>query len=194
MSKNKLTLIPLGDSRLRLKSKNITFPLNSKINTLIKSMKDIFNSTILVGLSASQLGENYRIFMSFVRNTPARNIGKGDKLRVYINPKIIYKSREEVVMWEGCGSVAKTQIFAPVKRPRVVKIQAYDEKGEMFTLKADGLLGRVILHEMDHLDGKLFIDRVLPSQYVDKDYYIKHIKDSPEIQKVMIVRMLEINK
>lgn len=190
----KYGLIPLGDKRLRTKSKLVKFPLKSEIKEVIKEMKRILNSTILVGLAAPQVGVNYRIFISRIKSTPARDIGKEDKLRVYINPKIVHKSKERVTIWEGCGSVAKTQIFAPVTRPKVVTVEAFDVKGKKFTLKADGLLGRVILHEVDHLDGKLFIDYVSPKRYVDKEYYIKHIRNNPEVHELIKVRILEVKE
>jgi peptide deformylase len=70
-------------------------------------------------------------------------------------------SQELVKYEEGCLSIPG--IYADVVRPKTVKIQAWNEKGRPFTLEADGILARVILHEFDHLEGILFIDR-LPEQ------------------------------
>ncbi|HAP54710.1 MAG TPA: peptide deformylase, partial [Spirochaetaceae bacterium] len=85
---------------------------------------------------------------------------EGDRKRVFVNPEIIMTSTEQVEYEEGCLSFPG--LYFMVKRPAAVKIQALDERGKVFTLEADGLLARVILHENDHLDGKLFIDRISP--------------------------------
>ena len=102
-----------------------------------------------VGLAGPQVGLLERIFAVHI---------KGDEPRIFINPSIIETSPETVKYEEGCLSIPG--IFAEVTRPRRVKIQAWNEKGRPFTLAADGVLARVILHEYDHLEGILFIDRL----------------------------------
>jgi peptide deformylase len=81
-----------------------------------------------------------------------------DVPRVFINPSIIETSEELVKYEEGCLSIPG--LYADVIRPKTVRIQAWNEKGRPFTLTADGILARVILHEYDHLEGTLFIDRI----------------------------------
>jgi peptide deformylase len=83
---------------------------------------------------------------------------EGDIPRIFINPSIIETSRETMKHEEGCLSIPG--IFTNVVRPRTVKVQAWNEKGRPFTLDASGLMARVILHEYDHLEGILFIDRI----------------------------------
>jgi peptide deformylase len=82
----------------------------------------------------------------------------GDIPRVFINPSIIETSRALVKYEEGCLSLPG--LWADVIRPASVRVQAWNEKGRPFTLEADGILARVILHEYDHLEGVLFIDRL----------------------------------
>jgi len=64
-------------------------------------------------------------------------------------------------VYEGCGSVAHGELFAPVKRPKTITVEAYDKKGQKFRLVCDGLLGRVIQHEYDHLSGIEFTEKIL---------------------------------
>lgn len=105
-----------------------------------------------VGLAGPQVGIMERIFVIHV---------EGDEPRVFINPSIIETSQEMVKLEEGCLSIPG--FYADVMRPRTVKIQAWNETGKPFNLEASGILARVILHEYDHLEGLLFIDR-LPEQ------------------------------
>ena len=100
----------------------------------------------LIGIAASQIGEKLRIFVTEVRKTKYRNLKK-DQLRVYINPEIIWSSKKEITINEGCGSVAYAKLFSPIKRPGKIVIEAFDENGDKFSLAADGMLGRVIQHE-----------------------------------------------
>ena len=102
-----------------------------------------------VGLAGPQIGLPNRIFVTNVQN---------DMPRVFINPSIIGTSQETAKYEEGCLSIPGT--WADVIRPKTVKVQAWNEKGRSFTLEAGGILARVILHEYDHLEGVLFIDRL----------------------------------
>jgi peptide deformylase len=102
-----------------------------------------------VGLAGPQIGLMYQIFVVNI---------EGDVPRVFINPSIVETSQETAKFEEGCLSIPG--IWADVIRPKTVKVQAWDEKGRSFTLEADGLLARVVLHECDHLEGVLFIDRL----------------------------------
>jgi peptide deformylase len=86
----------------------------------------------------------------------------GDEPRVFINPSIIATSQETAKYEEGCLSIPG--VWADVVRPRAVRIQAWNEKGRPFTMETEGILARVILHEYDHLEGVLFIDRLPPGK------------------------------
>jgi peptide deformylase len=102
-----------------------------------------------VGLAGPQVGLLERIFVVYMdRDIP----------RVFINPSIVMTSQEEAKYEEGCLSLPG--LWADVIRPAAVRIQAWNEKGRPFTLDAEGMLARIILHEYDHLEGMLFIDRL----------------------------------
>jgi peptide deformylase len=102
-----------------------------------------------IGLAGPQVGLLERIFAVHVEK---------DEPRIFINPSIIETSQEMQKFEEGCLSIPG--IYADVVRPQKVKIQAWNEKGRPFTLEVSGLMARVVLHEFDHLEGILFIDRL----------------------------------
>ena len=102
-----------------------------------------------IGLAAPQVNVLTRMFIVYLRD---------DKPRVFINPEILGTSLEETVLEEGCLSIPG--IYADVKRPVGVSVQAFDERGKPFTLNADGMLARVIQHEYDHLNGVLFTEHL----------------------------------
>ncbi len=115
-----------------------------------------------IGLAAPQVGISRRVFVTDVDE---------DKKRVFINPEIVMTSTDLVEYEEGCLSFPG--LYFVVKRASSLRIQAFNEKGRPFTIEADGLLARVILHEYDHLDGKLFIDRITP---LKKERALQHYR------------------
>lgn len=117
--------------------------LMSFIDIMIESMKE--NKGI--GLAAPQVGDNRRIFVC--------SIDDSDPL-VFINPEIIETSMETTIYEEGCLSLPG--IYADVERPERVKIQAWNRRGRPFKIDADGLMATCIQHELDHLNGVLFVD------------------------------------
>lgn len=169
-------IIQIGNPLLSQKSKFIKDIKSKEIKRVIENLIDSMRYHNLVGMAASQIGEKFRIFVTEIRQTKYRNPKDIDNLRIYINPKIIWHSKKEAVIYEGCGSVAYAKLFAPVKRPKKIIIESTDEKGNKFRLKADGLLGRVIQHEYDHLDGIEFTERITDIRKImSYEEYIKRI-------------------
>jgi len=168
-------IIQIGNPILSRKSKFVAKIDSKETQRVIKNLADSMHFHDLIGIAASQIGEKLRIFVTEVRKTKYRNL-KSDQLRIYINPKIIWSSKKEVVIYEGCRSVAYAKLFAPVKRPEKIIIEAFDEKDNKFRLKADGMLGRVIQHEYDHLDGIEFTEKITD---------IKLIMSSEEYKKMV---------
>ncbi len=109
-----------------------------------------------VGLAAPQVGVSQRLFVIQV---------DGDKPRVFINPEIVETSVELAGFEEGCLSIPG--VYADLDRPAEVRVQAWNERGRRFVLGAEGFLARVVQHELDHLNGVLFTDR-LPERSRDK--------------------------
>lgn len=185
-------VIMAGDPRLKAKNKVILDYKSPKIQKLIKDLIATNRKADLIGIAASQIGENYMVFITHCINTKSRKLGKTDKLRVYINPEITYKSKKQNLIYEGCGSVANGAIFGPVIRPEEIEVHAINEKGQRFRLRADGILARVIQHEYDHLNGIEFIQKVSDySKIVVADYYRKNIRNSSLQKKNSLITKID---
>lgn len=186
-------LLQIGDPIL--KNKNIVVKNfdDHKIKKVINDLKDTMVSGTLIGIAAPQIGYNYKIFLTQPRKTKYRKLPFKDKLRVYINPKIIKSSKEEIIIWEGCGCVGrKDMFFGPVKRPKEITVVAYDEKGKKFQIRCDGILARVILHEMDHLSGIEFTEKITDyKNLMHEEHYTKTIRNSPKQNAAAKVTILE---
>ena len=131
----------------------------------------------LVGMAAPQIGQNVKIFVTEIRKTKFRKTKELDKLRVFINSKIISRSKKMVSGYEGCGSVATAGIFGKVPRPYQVTVSAIDEKNKKFVFTAKGLLARVIQHETDHLNGIVFLDKVANRKsLMSREEYLKKFR------------------
>jgi peptide deformylase len=126
--------------------------IDGRVNTLVDSMVQTMYAAPGIGLAAPQIGESGRLIVIDIDH---QNPGK--QLLKLINPQII--ERNGVVTWEeGCLSVVDYN--AEVKRSAQVLVRAYTPEQKEIEVEADGLLAVVLQHEIDHLDGKLFIDRI----------------------------------
>lgn len=168
----------VGHPVIRAKAKAVKDITGKETKRIVKNLIDSMRHHDLVGMAAPQIGVDARIFVTEVRTTEFRkDTGKhGDPLRVFINPKIIKLSTKTDKGWEGCGSVVSGELFAKVTRPARATVTAHNEHGERFTLEAKDLLARIIQHEVDHLNGKLFIDIADTKTYGVKDELLKQKK------------------
>ena len=132
--------------------------ITDRIKKLAQEMKETMIANQGIGLAAPQVGEMERIIVvqPSLRRTPEEIITR--EPQVFINPKILKKSREAVTEEEGCLSFPS--LFLKIKRVKEVEIEARDENGEKISLRVTGLPARVFQHEIDHLNGILFIDRI----------------------------------
>lgn len=141
-----LQLVLHPDHLLRDTSEKI-HDIDDEVVALANAMVEKMHEANGIGLAGVQVGHLKRLFVTGV---------EGDKPRVFINPSIIETSMELSDYEEGCLSIPA--IYAEVNRPAAVKVQAWNERGRPFTVDAEGLLARVVQHELDHLNGVLFID------------------------------------
>jgi len=153
-------IIQIGNPILRNKNQLIKNIKDKKVLETIENLVDTMRHFGMVGTAAPQIGTNLKIFVTEIRKTEYRKTNDVDDLRIFINPRIVWKSQKEVIMYEGCASVSHSDLFGPVKRSEKIKIIALDEKGEKIKLKAGGLLARVIQHEYDHLIGIEFVEKI----------------------------------
>ena len=139
---------------LRAKTANFDFSKSSRkeTNELVARMRRIMRAANGIGLSANQIGLSLRVFVAEVPDAHG-----GVKFYAVFNPHIEKTSEETVSYEEGCLSIPGK--WGDVVRPARVTIAGFDKAGRPAKVKAWGLLARVFQHEIDHLDGKLFIDR-----------------------------------
>jgi len=143
-----MQIFTLGNECLRQKALPVK-KIGPEYLKIAEELINLLHEREGIGLAGPQVGLLERIFVIHVA---------GDVPRVFINPSIIETSQELLKFEEGCLSIPG--IYTDVVRPGTVKIQAWNEGGRPFTLEADGIAARVILHEYDHLEGILFIDRI----------------------------------
>ncbi len=143
-----LDIMKLGEEVLREKCTDVTM-FDDALHILIQAMYETLEEADGIGLAAPQVGVDKRFFIV--------SLPDGTK-KEFINPKITGTSVETGPYEEGCLSLPG--VYHDVIRPTKVIISAKDADGNPFTLKASGLLARVIQHEYDHLDGVLFIDHL----------------------------------
>lgn len=165
----------VGNKVIRTRASNVPNVRTKAVQKTIDDLVDSMRFYELVGMAAPQIGESLRIFVTEIRNTTLRKTDNAniDDLRVFINPKIVSTSTKETKDWEGCGSVAASSLFGLVKRPHSLVVKAIDRTGVPFQMKANGLLARIIQHEMDHLNGKVFTDLSEPRTYMSANEYLK---------------------
>lgn len=131
--------------------------IDDPLQRLIDDMVETMHAAPGVGLAANQVGVPLQLAVIDV--SPRDETGRRNSLLVIINPEIL--SREgSVVEEEGCLSIP--DYAEKVKRAAAVTVRAQDRTGKTFELKADGLLAKALQHEIDHLNGMLFIDRLSP--------------------------------
>lgn len=164
----------VGNHVIRSKSAPVRNALSREAQRTVVDLIDSITPHNLIGIAAPQIGRGLRIFVTKIGRTVYRDPKSADRLRVFINPRIIHKSKKSIYIWEGCGSVGNAGLFALVKRPETVTVEALDKNGKKFVLKTGGLLARVIQHEYDHLDGKVFLDRDFDAKSLmsKNEYYL----------------------
>lgn len=129
-----------------------------------------------IAIAAPQIGESYRIFVvrgDLLKEADPTYTGDGSDL-VFINPVITKRSKTKKLVEEGCLSVR--WLFGMIKRSTQVTVSAYNEHGKPVTRGASGLLAQIFQHEIDHLDGTLFIDAADEVWEMEPDE-IKEIQD-----------------
>jgi len=143
-----LKILIFPDQRLRTVAKEVLV-IDDEIKTLVSNLLETMYEGNGIGLSATQVNIHKRILVVDVTD-------EKDSPLVLINPKIKVLNKEEKIYSEGCLSVPG--FFEEVSRPSEINITALNLEGERFTIMAADLLAVAVQHEMDHLDGKIFVD------------------------------------
>jgi len=146
---SKLELKVYPEKCLRIKTKIIT-DFNADLSNIAQSMSKLMYINQGIGLASTQVGLDVSLVV----------IDIGDGIKVFINPEIVEKAKKETVMEEGCLSLPK--VIVKVFRPEEITIKYQDLKGNFFTNKYNGLMAKVLQHEIDHLNAKVIIDYLDP--------------------------------
>lgn len=142
-----LNILRYPDARLHRVAEPVR-EVDDRIRQLVRDMAETMYAAPGIGLAATQVDVHLRVIVIDV--SEAR-----DELRVFVNPEIVERSDDTKVHEEGCLSVPG--IYDEVERPDRVTVRALDEHGQPFTLQADGLLAVCVQHEIDHLNGRVFV-------------------------------------
>lgn len=146
----------LGDEVLRTPAKDIEV-FDKALVKLIDDMLETMYHADGIGLAGPQIGLSERVIVIDVRSGPEE---KPHTPIALVNPRVVEFSKDTEKSPEGCLSIPDMEEV--VERPFSVRVEARDPRGEPVEIEADGLLARALQHEIDHLDGVLFIDRLSP--------------------------------
>lgn len=147
-----LPILHYPDPRLFKKAVPVQ-KVDDRIRELVRNMAQTMYEAPGVGLAATQVDVHERVVVIDVSE-------HGNELRVLINPEIVWRSDEREVCEEGCLSVPG--VYDKVERAERVRVKALNENGEPYEFDADGLLAVCVQHELDHLDGKVFVEYLSP--------------------------------
>ncbi|HET6893457.1 MAG TPA: peptide deformylase [Pyrinomonadaceae bacterium] len=164
-----LKIVQAGDPVLRKQSRALTKEeiTSPSIQQLIELMRDTMRAAPGVGLAAPQIGESIQLAViedreEYITDLPADQLADPQRspipFHVIINPKLHFLDKPSIEFFEGCLSVAGFQ--AVVARAPNVRVECLNERGEEVTINAQGWYARILQHEIDHLIGTLYIDRM----------------------------------
>jgi peptide deformylase len=169
----KLTLAYYGEPILRKKTVPV-LELSEEIRQLVADMVETMQACNGVGLAAPQVHRSLSIFVTCVPKKQLDGKWIPGQLRVFINPKILSVTKETEVHSEGCLSIPK--IYGEVERPSKVTVRATDLNGNIFEEEFSGLEACCVLHENDHINGVLFVDRIFGKARKELEPKLRTIK------------------
>lgn len=168
----KLKLAYYGNPVLRKKATLIN-EITPEIKQLVEDMIEAMDEKDGIGIAAPQVNFSLALFLTRVPLEKDSEKNQGE-VRIFINPKILNYSEESDSFSEGCLSIPK--LYGDVTRPIYIKVEATDLEGNRFTENFSGLAARVIMHENDHINGVLFIDRLDPKEKKLNELKLREIK------------------
>ena len=184
----RLKIVQVGEPVLRKRARPLLLEEIALPETqqLIASMQETMRDAPGVGLAAPQVGVPLQLAViedrsEYSKDIPADRLAERERLavpfQVLINPNIVEQSDEQVEFFEGCLSLGG--FSALVKRSRQVAVEYLDEHGQPRRLEAQGWYARILQHEIDHLNGRLYIDRMEPRSFMSIDNLGRYWKDMP---------------
>lgn len=186
----------MGEAVLRQQARPLTVEeiKSDYIQHLIALMKDTLYTAPGVGVAAPQIGESIQLAVIedrevYLANYTAEQLKERERkvvpFQVIINPKIILDKTETVEFFEGCLSVSGCNALVP--RARKVTVECLNEYAEPVTIYASGWHARILQHEIDHLFGSLYLDRMYTRSFMTQENYFKYWADksTKEIKKIL---------
>jgi len=186
--KKVLPIVQLGDPVLRHVGRDLT-PAEirgTEVKALIERMRETMRKAPGVGLAAPQIGLGLRLAViedqaAYVEEMDADERAAKERepvpFHVVINPRIEVVDPAPMRFFEGCLSLAG--FVAVVARARAVRVRCLDDAGEPRTIEAQGWYARILQHEIDHLDGVVYVDRMEPRTFMDSDDFAHHWGGEP---------------
>lgn len=159
----KIKIVQYGNPVLEQPSIEVSDPTSEEIKNLVSDMMQALKThgDGAAGLSAPQIGVLKQV--AICRRMDLEEAGKSNRRiqwEVMINPKKTYESKEMSTRWEGCLSINYGDLFGKVTRPREIEVEYFDLDGNKKKLKASEYFAHVVGHELDHLQGKLFLSYI----------------------------------
>lgn len=189
-------IVQAGNPALRQRARPLSVPeIRSKeIQRLIEQMREIMQGAPGVGLAAPQMGLSLQLAViedreEYHKDVSVEQLAERERrpvpFHVLINPKITEMSEAQVEFFEGCLSLGG--FLALVSRAHRVRVECQDERGKPKVIAASGWYARILQHEIDHLQGTLYIDRMKPRTFTSMDNWNQFWKGKPiaEIRQML---------
>ncbi|MCU1336958.1 MAG: Peptide deformylase [Bryobacterales bacterium] len=181
-----LKIRQVGEQVLRQKSRPLSTDeiLSRSIQELIESMRETMHDAPGVGLAAPQVGYPLQLLviedqLEFIQKLPPEQVAERERrpvpFHVVINPKLTLQGSDVVEFFEGCLSLAGFTAIVP--RAKKVRVECLNERAESVIIDAGGWYARILQHEIDHLDGALYIDRMNSRSFCTQENYARYWKD-----------------
>jgi peptide deformylase len=184
----RLKIVQAGEPVLRQSARALTRHeiLGDEIQRLIRDMKETMRDAPGVGLAAPQVGLSLQLAViedreELFKDLPPQELADKDRkpvpFHVIINPRITMTGDDEAFFYEGCLSLAGFSALVP--RARAVRVEYLDEKGEHRSVEASGWYARILQHEIDHLHGTLYLDRMHTRTFTSIDNWNRFWRGKP---------------
>jgi peptide deformylase len=182
----RLKIVQAGEAMLRQRGKELSANeiRSREIQNLIEWMRDTMHDAPGVGLAAPQIGVSLRLAViedkpENLKDLPADYLKERDRkavpFHVVVNPRLTLEGSADVEFFEGCLILAG--FTAVVPRARRVRVECLDHQGEPKTIQASGWYARILQHEIDHLDGTVYIDRMRARTFMSVENHNRYWKN-----------------
>ena len=184
----RLKIVQAGEPVLRQAARPLTRDeiLGDEIQRLIREMEETMHDAPGVGLAAPQVGVSLQVAViedreDVLQELPPQDLIERERrpvpFHVIINPRITHSGDDKVAFYEGCLSLAGFSAVVP--RARAVRVEYLDERGEHRSVEASGWYARILQHEIDHLQGGLYIDRMNSRSFTSVENWTRFWKGKP---------------